>query len=68
MELELYYSCRQSQQSFLLLSPPTHLLHVLALAGHLQVNDFFEANYCFLTDPLFGLSLHMLSLIINRYV
>jgi hypothetical protein len=67
-ELGLYYSGRQSQRSFLLLSPSTHSLHVSARAGHLQVNIFFEASYCLLTDPLFGLSLHLLSLIINRYV
>jgi hypothetical protein len=33
----LYYSGCQSQQSFLLLSPSTHSLHVSARAGHLQV-------------------------------
>jgi hypothetical protein len=67
--LGLYYSGCQSQQSFFLLLPPsTHSLHVSAHAGHLQVNIFFEASYCLLTDPLFGLSLHILSLIINRYV
>jgi hypothetical protein len=60
----LYYSGRQSQQSFLL-SPSTHSLHVSARADHLQVNIFSEACYCLLTDPLFGLSLHILSLIIN---
>jgi hypothetical protein len=49
---------------YVLLSPSTHS----ARAGHLQVNIFFEASYCLLTDPLFGLSLHILSLIINRYV
>jgi hypothetical protein len=56
--LGLYFSGRQSQQGFLLLSPSTHSLHVSARAGHLQVNIFFEASYCLLTDPLFGLSLH----------
>jgi hypothetical protein len=64
----LYYSGRQSQQSFLLSSPSTHSLHVSARVGHLQVNILFEASYCLLTDPLFGLSLHILSLITNRYV
>jgi hypothetical protein len=41
-----YYSGRQSQQSFLLLSPSTQSLHVSARAGHLQVNIFFEATGC----------------------
>jgi hypothetical protein len=36
--LGLYYSGCQSQQSFLLLSPSTHSLHVSVRAGHLQVN------------------------------
>jgi hypothetical protein len=40
--LELYYSGRQSQQSFLL-SPSTHSLHVSASAGHLQVNIFLRS-------------------------
>jgi hypothetical protein len=68
--LGLYYSGRQSQQSFLLLSPSTHSLHVSARAAHLQVNIFFsfETSYCLLTDPLIGLSLHILSLIINIYM
>jgi hypothetical protein len=35
--LGLYYSGRQSQQSFLLLSPSTHSLYVSAHAGQLQV-------------------------------
>jgi hypothetical protein len=65
--LGLYYSGRLSQQSFLL-SPFTRLLHVSAHAGHLQVNIFFEASYCLLTDPLFGQFLHILSFIINIYV
>jgi hypothetical protein len=61
----LCYRGRQSQQSFLL-SPSAQSLHVSARAGHLQVNVFFscEASYCLLTDPLFGLYLHILSLII----
>jgi hypothetical protein len=67
-QVKLYYSGLQSQQNFLLLSPSTDSLHVSARVGHLQVNIFFEASYCLLTDPLFGLSLHILSLIINRYV
>jgi hypothetical protein len=66
--LGIYYSGRQSQQRFLLLSPSTHSLHVSAREGHLQVNIFFEASYCLLTDSLFGLSLQIISLIINRYV
>jgi hypothetical protein len=44
--LGLYYSGRQSQQSFLLLSPSTYSLHVSTRAGHLQVNIFFEVSYC----------------------
>jgi hypothetical protein len=55
----LYYAGRQSQQSFLLLSPSTHSLHVSASAGHFQVNLFFEASYCLLTVPLFWLFLHI---------
>jgi hypothetical protein len=66
-DVALYYSGRQSQQSFLLFFycyflPLTHSLYVSARAGHLQ------ENICLVTDPLFGLSLHILSLIINRYV
>jgi hypothetical protein len=65
--LGLYYSGRQSQQSFLF-SHSTHSLHVSARAGHLQVNIIVscEASYCLLTDPLFRLSLHILSLIIKQ--
>jgi hypothetical protein len=45
--LGLYYSGHQSQQSFLLLSPSTHSLHVSARAGHLLFLFiiFFEASY-----------------------
>jgi hypothetical protein len=39
--LGLHYSGRHSQQSFLL-SPSTHSLHILARAGHLQVNILFS--------------------------
>jgi hypothetical protein len=65
---ELDYSGCHIQKRFLL-SPSTHSLHVSARAGHLQVIIFFscEASYCPLTDPLFELSLRMLSFIINRY-
>jgi hypothetical protein len=54
--LGLYYSGRQSQQSFLLLSPSTHSLHVSARVGHLQVNIFFsfKASYCLPTDHYLG--------------
>jgi hypothetical protein len=55
---------RTQAMEFILVS--IRSLHVSARVGHLQVNIFFEARYCLLTDPLFGLSLHMLSLIINR--
>jgi hypothetical protein len=58
--LGLYYSGRQLQQSFYN-KVFTHS-HVSARAGHLQANIFFEACYCLLTDPLFGLSLHILPL------
>jgi hypothetical protein len=56
----LYYSGCQSQQSFLLFSHSTHSLHVLARACHLQVNIII------LTDPLFWLSLQILSVIIKQ--
>jgi hypothetical protein len=61
------YSGSQSQQSFLF-SPSSHSLHVSARAGHLQVNIIVscEASYCLLTDPLFRLPLHILSLIIKQ--
>jgi hypothetical protein len=51
-----------------LFSHSTHSPHVSVRAGHLQVNVIVscEASYCLLTDPLFRLSLYILSLIIKH--
>jgi hypothetical protein len=53
---------------FYFLIPLTHSLYFSARTAHLQVNIIVscEASYCLLTDPLFRLSLHILSLIIKQ--
>jgi hypothetical protein len=55
--LGLYYSGRQSQLSFLLLSPSTHSLHVSGRVGHHQVNIFCLVAST--TPGLWGLSAYI---------